>query len=201
MKKIIFKNGTVPALSAENMNKLQDNIEAEINKNIDDINNIESNSYFIGRYTQNVKFEPTGDHLILLSPDNININNMIFENNVLTINEDGLYYINVYIRLDRGCRRSFIDISVTDGGPLSPTVVRSQDTQNMWNNESAIFSGDPTYELNRPVYLKKGAKLNFGFWNSTEVSITGGEDFDANSSCISVIKIGNYPSEVSNENN
>ena len=33
MKKIKFNNGTVPALSAENMNELQDNIEVEINKN------------------------------------------------------------------------------------------------------------------------------------------------------------------------
>ncbi len=184
-------------VNAENLN----HIEGGIEENSNNINKMESNSYFIGRYTKDVKFEPTGDHLILLSPDSISINNMNFENNTLTINEDGLYYVNIYIRLDRGCKRSFIDIDITDGGLLAPEIIRSQDTQNMLFVEEQPQAGDPTYELNRPVYLKKGAKLNFGFWNSTEVSITGWEDFDANSSCISVIKIGNYPSEVSNENN
>lgn len=175
----------VSIANAERLNHIENGIE--------NINKMSSNAYFIGRYTKDTKFEPTGDHLILLSPDSISINNMKFENNTLTINEDGLYYVNIYIRLDRGCRHSFIDIDIKNGGTLSPMIVRSQNTENMYYNENELTAGDPAYELNRPVYLKKGALLKFGFWNDVEVSITGGNDFDANSSCISVIKIGNYP--------
>lgn len=179
----------VSIASAEKLNHIEDGVKS----NSESVNRVSSNSYFIGRYTKDVKFERTGDHLVLLSPDSININNMKFENNTLIINEDGLYYINIYIKLDRGCRRSFVDISVTDGGLLAPKSIRSQDTQNMLFNEAQLSAGDPAYELNRPVYLKKGALLEFRFWNDVEVSITGGSDFDFNSSCISVIKIGNYP--------
>ncbi len=201
MKKIKFNNGTVPALSAENMNELQDNIEVEINKNSNDINNMESNAYFIGYFSQNLEVNPTLSERIHLNPDKIMLRNITFENDILTIGEDGLYYVSGYIHHKGGIRRSFFDVGITDGGPFSPTVIRSQDTQNMWYVKNDPASGDPCYELNRPVFLKKGAKLDFAFWTEIETVITGSESFDTMASCISVIKIGNYPSEVSNENN
>lgn len=175
--------------SAEKLN----HIEGGIEKNSESINNVESNAYFIGYYSQNFNFDPALGKIIKLNPDRIMSNNMTFENRILTIGKDGLYYINMYIHHEGGKKRSFVDVGITDGGTLAPAVIRSQDTQNMIYSESNPTAGDPAYELNRPVFLKKGAKLVFSFWSNTKTTITGSKDFDTSSSNISVIKIGNYP--------
>lgn len=200
MEKIKFNNGTVPALSAENLNKLQDNIEAEINKNTDNINKNASNAYFIGRYTKELEIEGIGA-TVNLNPDKIVIKNMKFEDRMLSIEEDGLYYVNIYIHFNGGVVRSFIDTIITDGGSLSPTTIRSQDTQNMYYDKDQPTGGDPAFELNRPVFLKKGAKLRFQLYVSSTSYVSGSEKFATESTCISVIKIGNYPSEVTDEDN
>lgn len=167
-----------------------------IEEGIENANKMSGNTYFIGYYSQNFDFDPASGEITNLNPDKIMSNNMTFENRILTIGEDGLYYINMYIHHNGGKKRSFVDIGVTDGGTLAPTVIRSQDTQNMIYSESEPTAGDPAYELNRPVFLKKGAKLVFSLWSNTKTTITGGEDFETTSSNISVIKIGNYPEVV-----
>lgn len=189
------KQTWIDGVSIANAEKLN-HIEDGIRKNSENINNVESNAYFIGYYSQDFNFDPASEERTRLNPDRIMSNNMTFENHILTIGEDGLYYINMYIHHEGGKKRSFVDIGVTDGGTLAPTVIRSQDTQNMIYNESEPAAGDPAYELNRPVFLKKGAKLVFGFWSNTKTTITGSEDFDTSSSNISVIKIGNYPEAI-----
>ena len=179
----------VSIANAERLNYIEKGIE----DNSKNINKVESNAYFIGYYSQNLEVEPTLSERIYLNPDKIMSNNMTFENHVLTVGEDGLYYINVYIHNTHGVRRTFVDIGITDGGSLSPIVIRSQDTQNMYYDKDNPGAGDPAYELNRPVFLKKGAKLEFSFWTEIAITITGNENFSTNSSSISVIKIGNYP--------
>lgn len=179
----------VSIANAERLNHIEDGIR----KNSENINNVESNAYFIGYYSQDLKANPTLGTIISLNPDRIMSKNMTFENDILTIGEDGLYYVSGFIHISAGIRRSFFDVGITDGGSLSPTVIRSQDTQNMHYDKSNPGSGDPCYELNRPIFLKKGAKLKFTFWAEIECTILGNETFGTNSSNISVIKIGNYP--------
>lgn len=179
----------VSIANAERLNHIEDGIR----KNSENINNVESNAYFIGYYSQDLKVKPTLSARINLNPDRIMSKNMTFENDILTIGEDGLYYVSGFIHISAGIRRSFFDVEITDGGSLSPTTIRSQDTQNMYYDKNNLASGDPCYELNRPIFLKKGAKLKFTFWTEIECTILGNETFGTDSSNISVIKIGNYP--------
>lgn len=189
------KQTWVDGVSIANAEKLN-HIEDGIKKNSKNVNNVESNAYFIGYYSQNFDFNPVSGERTNLNPDKIMSNNMTFENRILTVGEDGLYYISVCIHHKDGIERSFVDIGVTDGGTLAPTVIRSQDIQNMYYDKDNPEAGDPTYELNRPVFLKKGAKMVFSFWSNVKTTITGSKDFDTISSNISVIKIGNYPEVV-----
>lgn len=189
------KQTWIDGVSIANAEKLN-HIEDGIRKNSEDINNVESTAYFIGYYSQDLEVNPTISVRINLNPDRIMSKNMTFENDILTIGEDGLYYVNGYIHHNSGIRRSFFDVEITDGGPFSPTGIRPQDTQNMWYDKSNLGSGDPCYELNRPIFLKKGAKLKFTFWTEIKCTILGSENFGTNSSNISVIKIGNYPEAI-----
>lgn len=186
------KQTWVDGVSIANAERLN-HIENGIRENNENINNVESNAYFIGYYSQDLKVNPTLAERIYLNPDKIMAKNMNFENHILTIGEDGLYYINVFIHNGKGVRRTFVEIEITDGGSLSPVAIRSQDTQNMFYDKDNLDAGDPAYELNRPVFLKKGAKLDFSFWTEIATTILGSENFNSNSSNISVIKIGNYP--------
>lgn len=179
----------VSIANAERLNHIEDGIR----KNSENINNVESNAYFIGYYSQDFNFDPASGVRTRLNPDRIMSKNMTFENYILTIGEDGLYYISGFIHFGAGIRRSFFEVEITDGGSLSPVTIRSQDTQNMYYDKNNLASGDPCYELNRPVFLKKGAKLKFTLWSEIECTILGNENFGTDSSNISVIKIGNYP--------
>ena len=186
-EKQTWVNG-VSIANAERLNYIENGIE--------NTNKMSSNAYFIGYYSQNFDFNPVSGERTNLNPDKIMSNNMTFENRILTVGEDGLYYISMYIHHKGGTKRSFVDIGVTNGGTLAPMVIRSQDTQNMYYDKDNPDAGDPAYELNRPVFLKKGAKVVFSFWSDVKITITGSEDFDTTSSNISVIKIGNYPEVV-----
>lgn len=176
--------------TAERFNHMESGISA----NSENISKTQSNAYFIGRYTSDL--ETKQSQSTILSPDKLIMNNMTFEDGILTVGEDGLYYINVYIHLNHGVKRSFVDVGIEDGGILAPTVIRSQDTQNMLYDEETPNAGDPAYELNRPIFLKKGSKLKFSFWAVKDVNISGNEEFNTESSNIAVVKVGNYPEAV-----
>ena len=73
-------------VNAESLN----HIEGGIEENSNNINKMESNAYFIGYFSQNLEVNPTLSERIHLNPDKIMLRNITFENDILTIGEDGL---------------------------------------------------------------------------------------------------------------
>lgn len=105
---------------------------------------------------------------------------------IYTINQSGLYDINVFLRFGGGTGeyRGFVDIYISNGGSYTPVNVRSTDTQKMISTA--------TTNISRTVYLQAGATLYASAYSTIANSIVGTSTYDNTSTQISIIKVGEY---------
>jgi len=108
------------------------------------------------------------------------------ETGEITFLRDGIYNINGFLHFINFLSRSFITITLTNGGPLCPLVIRSTDIQNMGG-------GDPLYEFSRTIPIKKGAKATINIYVNSEVWVYGSSDINEKRSQFSIFKVANYP--------
>ncbi|MFV0394042.1 MAG: hypothetical protein ACK5LC_06560 [Coprobacillaceae bacterium] len=146
----------------------------------------ETPAYIIVGYAANKAF--ASGIVAMSGMSNKGAKNITYNGSTITFQSDGIYQIRVWIHLNTGVGRSFVDLAFTNGGSLSPVTIRSSDTQNLLGT-----SGDPAYELNATVALKAGATMAMTIYNSGATTVYGTTTINQNMSGVTIYKVGNYP--------
>jgi ssRNA-specific RNase YbeY (16S rRNA maturation enzyme) len=148
LEKIEFKNNQEPAISATNLNQMQENTQNAINKLDSERNYIEISM------TENQNIT-AGNNTIINFNKKERGEGIELNNNTLTVSEAGIYLIELdlhYTNLTQNSR-AFGDIVISNNGDYGDKVLRTNDTQQ--------YSGDAFFNGLGLVQLQAGAQITF----------------------------------------
>lgn len=160
LEKIEFKNNQEPAISATNLNQIQQNTQNAINKLDSERNYIEISM------TENQNII-AGNNIVINFNKKERGEGIELSDNTLTVSEAGIYLIELdlhYTKLTQNSR-AFGDIVISNNGNYGDKVLRTNDTQQ--------YSGDAFFNGLGLVQLAKGAKITFKTYTTYANNLIG----------------------------